>query len=377
MKRVFLVSICIIISICCRGQELKLTFSPTITLSQDTSVRIIASLWENYLEARYDDYLNFRRNLQYQRRGDLIQNLFWHAQTEDLLIGEIEKFMLFGELSTFSIRKYSKTIYEIHTLLQAKAFEGEGINTLFLYKVCAIETDNGFKFLNYFDVTKNSLQNYTSEDIDFYYPCGFEFDIEKVKETEKFLSQFRKDFNIEKLDKKIVCVVGNSLSESNAFIGFDFTIATSENKFAGYFLEPRTILTCRQDHIHEFVHVLIKSTYPNIYEILNEGIATYYGGQAGFDYDFHVKNLQKYLSENTVDFLNTSLLWDLEVEGGRLAYTVGALIVDYTLNSYGTPKVIELFSCKDYEEIFLKLEIPTEDVNNFFIRLINGKIEKY
>jgi hypothetical protein len=321
----------------------------------------------------YDDILNSRRNLEYQRKAESIQNLFWLTKTEDLLIGEIERFMLFGEFSTFSIRKYSKTIYEIHTLFQMKAFEDNGLNTLFLYKICAIETDDGFKFLNYFDVYKNTLQNYISENIEFYYPCGFNFDVEKVEETEKFINQFRKDFNIEKMDKKIICVIGNSLNESNAYIGFDFTIATSENRFAGYFLAPRIILTCRQDHIHEFVHVLTQSTYPNIYEILKEGIATYYGGQAGLDYASHVKNLQKYLSKNTIDFLNTSLLWGLEIEGGRLAYTVGALIIDYTLNNYGAQKVIELFFCKDYEDIFSKLNIQTKDVNNFFIRLINEK----
>ena len=271
MKKIFLATICIILSFYCQGQELKLTFSPIITSSQDTSVKAISHLWKNYLSARYDDYLNYYLNLQintqYNRQADSIQNLYWHSQSEDLLISEIEKFILFGELSTFSIRKYSETIYEIHTIIQVKPFEDEGINMLYMYKVCAVETDDGFKFLNYLDVSKNALQNYTSESIEFYYPCGFNFDTEKVNETEKFIRQFKKDYNIKKNDEKIICVIGNNLSESNAFLGFDFTIATSENKFAGYFLEPKTLLTCRQDHIHEFVHVLLKSTYPNIYNI--------------------------------------------------------------------------------------------------------------
>jgi hypothetical protein len=376
VMRKILISICLLLSLYCRGQELKLSFSPSITSSENTSVKAIAHLWENYLNAKFYDKLNSLRNPEHKRQADSIQNLYWYSKSEDLLSVEVERYMLFGEFSTFSIRKYSETIYEIHTLVQAKAFEREGVNTLLLYKVCAVETDGGYKFLNYFDVSKHALQNYNSDNIEFYYPCGFNFDIEKVKDTENFIQQFRKNYNIEKTSEKIICVIGNNLNESNAFVGFDFTITTSENKFAGYFLEPRTILTCRQDHIHEFVHVLTKSTYPNIYGILNEGIATYYGGQAGSDYTFHTKNLHKYLSNNPIDFLNTSLLWDLEIGDGRLAYTVGALIIDYTLKKYSTQKVIELFSSKDYEDIFSKLEIQLADVNDFFIQLLNEKFEK-
>lgn len=355
--RKILISICLLLSLYCRGQELKLTFSSSIISSKDTSVKAIAHLWKNYLNARYYDELNLLRNPQHKRQTDSIRKLYWYNKSEDLLRVEVERYMLFGEFSTFSIRKYTETIYEIHTLVQAKAFEGEEVNTLLLYRVCAVDTENGYRFLNFFDISKHALQNYTSDNVEFYYPCGFNFDIEKTKDTEKFIQQFRKDYNIGKTSDKIICVIGNNLSESNAFVGFDFTIAASENKFAGYFLEPRTILTCRQDHIHEFVHVLTKSAYPNLYGILNEGIATYYGGMAGSDYTFHRKNLQQYLSKNEINFLDTSLLWDLKLEGGRLAYTVGALIVEYTLKKYGNQKVVELFSCTDYEDIFSKLDI--------------------
>ena len=370
MKNIFIAAICIIFSFCGKGQGLKLTFSPSITSSQDTSEQAIAHLWKNYLEARYDDYLNLQIDAEYNRKSDSIQNLYWHNQSEDMVISEIEKFMLFGEFSTFSIRKHSESIYEIHTLIQAKAFEGEGINTLWMYKVCATKTDNSFKLLNYFDVSKNALQHYTSENIEFYYPCGFHFDTEKVNDTEKFIRQFRKDYNIPKMDKKIICIIGNNLTESNTFLGFDFTIATSENKFAGYFLEKRTVLTCRQNHIHEFVHALTKSAYSFIYNIVDEGIATYYGGTAGLDYNVHRNNLRKYLNKNTIDFSDTSILWDTVIDDARLSYMVGALIIDYALKNYGTSKEIELFSCKDYDDIFAKLEVKTENINDFMNQLI-------
>lgn len=375
MKKNFLVKICMCFAFYCKGQELKLTFSPTITSSQDTSVKTIAHLWENYLNARYDDYLNLRKNAQYNRQTDSIQNLYWHSQSEDLFIGIIETYVPFSEFSTFSIRKYADAIYEIHTFVQVKT--SEEIDRSFVYKVCATKTDNGFKLLNYFDVSKNALQNYTSENIEFYYPSGFDFDTEKVNDTEKFISQFRKDYNIKKINEKIICVNCNNINECNTFIGFDFTTATSANWCLAHSLAPKTILTsCQDAYIHEFVHILLQSSYPNINDILHEGIASFYGGMVGgTDYIFHAGNLQKYLSKNTIDFLDTSLLWNLRIENATLAYTVGALIIDYTLNNYGIQKVIELFSCKDYIDIFSKLEIPMENVNDFFIRLLNEKFE--
>jgi len=343
----------------------QLTFNPRIEASQDTSVKAIAQLWENY------------ESSVREAQPDSIQRLFWHNQSDDLIeywLSPSRSLYAMYEHVTFSIRKYSDTIYEIHTLLLFPP--ASNFDVLFMYKVCAVEIDGIFKLVNYFDVYKHSLQCYNTENVEFYYPHGFHFDIEKADYTEKFIRQFRNDYNIKKTNEKILCVIGNHLNESNAFMGFDFSVATSESKYAGGFFRPRTIITRRPDHIHEFVHAIMKPEYPNAHSILHEGIATYYGGTVGLDYAFYRNNLKEYINDNPVDFLDDSLLWDIYVaEKAPLSYIVGALIIEYTLKNYGNNKVLELFSCEEYEDIFSKLGIKMEDVNTFFTQLIDEKHE--
>jgi hypothetical protein len=361
MKRnIFLTFIFLVLSLYCKGQTVA--FSPIIQSSDDTSIKAIAQLWENYITSIREE------------QSDSIQRSFWYNESEDLIRNKHPHLLyLWGwsEVLTFNIRKYSDTVYEIHSLQKQKRLEPESHDTpniLYVYKLCAIETGGGFKLLNYFDVYKSSLQNYTSESVEFYYPCGFNFDIEKADDVEKFIRQFRKDYNLESTKNKIICVIGNTLNESNYFLGFDYTIFTSKKKYAGGFIFPRTIITCRQDHIHEFVHALIQPAFPDILSLLNEGIATYYGGVGELDYASYRNIFRNYVIENSIDFSEQSSFVDVWIDEAATGRNLGgALIIEYTLKNYGITKVIELFSCKDYQEIYSKLGIQPEDIANFLL----------
>ena len=363
-KHTVLILVFIIFSFYCRGQDVRLTFSPSITNSQDSSVKAIAQLWNDYL------------NSIQTKQSDSIQKSFWYNELDDLLkywtIGTIS--YEFGEQFTFSIRKYSDNIYEIHSLYLFPP-ESRMFDIMRMYKVCATKTNGEFKLLNYFDVYKHSLQNHNSDNVEFYYPCGFNFDIEKANNAAKFILQFQNDYNVKNSKEKIIYLIGNSLTESNSFMGFDFSTATSENKNAGYFLYPRIVFTCRPDHIHEFVHAIMIPEYPDALGILHEGIATYYGGIAGQDYVFHRNNLKNYVNKNSIDFSEPSIFYTINIGNNTILYKmVGALMIEYALTNYGIHKVVELFSCKNYEDIFSKLGIKIDDVNNFFILLINEKL---
>jgi hypothetical protein len=355
----------------CQGQEVKLTFSPYIVTSQDSSVKAIAQLWEDYL------------NSIQEKQSDSIQKSFWHNNADDFIKYWNGGMVLyeFGEQFTFSIRKYTDNIqkyidpiYEIHSLYLLPSMD-EGANVLLMYKVCAVKTEGRFKLINYFDINKESLQSYYSKNIEFYYPsCGFNFDIEKANNVEQFINQFRNDYQIKKSKEKIICIASNSLNASNAIMGFDFSIATSEDRMAGYTLYPRTVFTCRQDHIHEFVHAVMLPEYPNALSILHEGIATYYGGTAGFDYLYHRDKLKSHINENPIDFSDISSFSAIIIDDNTYVLnTVGSLIMEYTLKNYGNQKVLELFLCEIYEAVFTKLGIKKEEINGFLTQLINGK----
>lgn len=330
-----------------------LTFSPAIEIeaSEDMSKKIISLLWVNYINSLQNSL------------PDSVQKSFWHNESENMM----KVYQSGGELFTFNIRKYSDTVYEIHSLNQYSSPEGTVI--MYIYKVCATETEGTFKLLNYFDLYKHNLQNYNSESVDFYYPCGFHFDKEKADDSEKFIKQFRSDYNLKKTEEKIICILGNSFAESSFFVGFDFIIGSDENKYAGMYHFPRTILTQRQDHTHEFIHALINPEYPDILDILSEGIATYYGGTSGFDYAHHRNHLKDYINKNSVDFSDPSLFYNINIgdKWTKMYYIVGALVIEYALKNHGIPKVIELLSCKDYQEIYSILGINPEDMIRFLL----------
>ena len=356
-RKIILISLFSVFSVYSMAQQL--TFSPAVEKqsSEDTSKKVIAQLWEDYIHSLRDEL------------PDSIQKSFWYKGSEDMMKGipPTNFYQSGGNLFTFDIRKYSDSIYEIHSLQQIITPENPVI--LYIYKVCAIETGGTFKLLNFFDAFKYTLQNYNSENVEFYYPCEFNFDIEKVEAAEKFIKQFRNDYNLKKTEKKIVCIIGNSFNESSSFMGFNFIIGADESRSAAMYQFPRTILTQRQDHIHEFVHALIVPAYPAILDILNEGIATYYGGTSGFEYVYHRNNLKKYISENPFDFSESSLFYTIKIgqEKTQLYYIIGALIIEYTLKNHGISKVIELFSCKDYLDIYSKLGIKPDDIVRFLL----------
>ena len=352
----------------CSGQ--KLTFSPMIQSSEDTSVQAIAQLWEDYIKQLWKDFVSV---IHGNPSSDSMQKSFWHNGSEDMMKGRPPMpFYLFSDILTFKIRKYSDIIYEIHSMQQRYDLQEETISEtpliFYIYKTGAIQTEEGFKLMNWFDIYKSSLQNYTSENIEYYYPCGFDFDMKKVEHAEKFIQQFRKNYNLKKTDKKIIYIIGNNYSESNYFMGFDFTAFSSEKKHAAYCLFPRTVLACFEDHIHELVHALMYSEYPDALGILNEGIATYYGGVSNMDYILHRSAFKKYIRENPIDFLDTSLFYNrVGEENVSLLYVLGGLIIEYALKNHGTDKVIELFSCKEYQEIYTKLGITSQELVDFLL----------
>ena len=354
MKKSLIIAFCFFaLSFYCKGQ--KVTFSPIVKSSEDASVQAIALLWEDYIKQLWKDFVS---TMQGNHPSDSIQKTFWYNNSEDLLKGKPPtNFYQAGNLLTFNIRKYSDTIYEIYSLQQMP--DNETVDILFSYKVCAIKTEGGFKLINYFDVIKHTLQNYSSEYVKYYYPCGYNFDINKVLADEKFIKQFQSDYNLKKIDKKIVYIIGNNFKESNSFIGYDFMIGTDENKYAAICLFPATIITQRQNHFHEFVHILLGIEYPDMLDILNEGIATYYGGTSGLDYVTLRNTFKNNITENPIDFSELSSFYPhLKFnEFTQSYYIVGAVIIEYALKHYGKDKVIELFSCKEYQEIYTKLGI--------------------
>ena len=113
-----------------------LTFSSELGyFGNDENMATIKQVWEGYINA-------------VAKGGDT--SPFWGQDSLDILY-ETHKDRL---LNTYNIRKLTDEIYEINTIAYYpdEAIKGGLINTI--YKVCAMQTHEGWRLMNYFDAEK-------------------------------------------------------------------------------------------------------------------------------------------------------------------------------------------------------------------------------
>jgi hypothetical protein len=358
MRKIYLLFLFVSTAYISSGQ--KLTFGPELSaFLEDETVSEIADIWEKYI-------LSFSSGNPDSVRMDL-----WLNDSEDIIkyTRYSNKSLLYktGEQYTFNIRKLNDTIYEINSMSLLFRTKAGDFFIDYIYKVCATIANGHFKLLNYFDVKKYSLNRYTTSCIDYYYLPGLDFKKEQVDEVVRFVHDFKKQYNI--IDNNIITyIMANNIDECNSMLGITYTRMRSEKLYAGLTIYPRTVLSTRLNHIHELVHAVMIPLYPDALPMLHEGIATYYGGGANKNYDFHSTNVKRYLRENAIDLSEQSNTYKTLDSETQLSNTLGALIIEYVLKNYGATKVLELFKSENYEDIFLQLGIPKKEINDFVLQ---------
>ena len=122
-----------------------LTFSSELGyFSNDENIATIQQVWEGYVNA-------------VAKGSDT--SPFWVQDSHAVLVGAHKD----GLLNTYNIRKLTDKIYEINTIAYYpdEAIKGGLINAI--YKVCAMQTDDGWRLMNYFDATKTAMHRIVSD----------------------------------------------------------------------------------------------------------------------------------------------------------------------------------------------------------------------
>ena len=322
-----------------------LTFSSELGyFSNDENITAIKQVWEGYVNA-------------VAKGNDTTP--FWGQDSHDILLDTHKD----GLLNTYNIRKLTDEIYEINTIAYYpdEAIKGGLINSI--YKVCAMQTNEGWHLMNYFDATKSRYVSHRIGNVDFYIGLGVVVDRKKMKEVAQFADTF---INSYQLDNKtpITYVAAGSIDECAAMIGLTYTPMRSHKPFAGRTIH-NLILSTRLNHMHEIVHAIMLPRYPDAPLFLHEGIATYYGGMAEQTYK-DIKSIAKsYIKLTDKDFsteesLNVTM--DNEVQ---LSNVVAAAIIEYTLQKGTASMVLQLFEATTYDEVFTLLGIEKEQQSQF------------
>ena len=151
--------------------------------------------------------------------------------------------------------------------------------------------------------------------------------------------------------------------------GFDYNPMMYVDKTGGLADYGNIIFSGNNSEIytHEIVHIYTSNLFPKIDKFIDEGIATYIAGSGKYNYEWHRKRLDKFLSENK-DYnfaTHTDAYERIYFENETsIPYLTSALILERTLRVYGKEKLIELL--KSENELWTTLKtvgLTKENIN--------------
>jgi hypothetical protein len=126
---------------------------------------------------------------------------------------------------------------------------------------------------------------------------------------------------------------------------------------------------------HEVVHLYTYEKFHRIHTLVDEGIATYFGGSMGLSFEEHIKLLKKYLIGNEVDFYDRIFESKVALNINNttsLKYLIGAILCNYAIKSQNKTKLFTLLNSgrSDFEllNVLEKLyNIRKENFNEFIV----------
>ena len=335
MFRVLIVSFLLIPTILC-GQ--KISFSSEVKNSPNREIIQIREFWESYIKDISISNSATRHNVfaKYWNKEELDLGF------TDIINDELPVYSL-GKLIVLSIDNKNNGYYNIKNKVVNNSNKEPG-TTYAIFNICIKKESSGYKLYNYFNLNKASLSHSRFGEIDYYYPKNFAFNSSKATETADFYTKISSIYS-GNIKKNLTYIVANNFNEANNLIGFDQSIVTSSAPYAGFSIKNQgIILSCRIDHLHEIVHAVFFSRFPNTPALFNEGIATYYGGTGGFSLPSLIRQFKEFIKNDPVANLSDlNNLDQIKENGTNNFYILGALLIDYTIKIGGPQKVINLF----------------------------------
>jgi hypothetical protein len=362
----------------CQSQTQKTNYKETIAKEQNriqvdihsrvdttnSEIKEIAKLWINYLNSEPDkisDNPNWNeeeKNLY--RDFDLSRTLLYQFPSENLL--------RYYKPKILSIEKEGEH-YGIRTLFSANGLEGEyrKSDPWAIQKLYAVKENNEWKLKNALPVITTDWNKKTVGKITFIYPLNHIFNQELAEKANQFCNQITTEFQFPEW-KPFDFYITQSGDELGKLLNFDFF-------FAGYTIgiglnEKRILLSGfgSEYYPHEFVHLIVPKF--DRHGLIEEGFATWKGGQGGKTFEESAKLFANELAKNdTVSFLDVlNRKWGWQYAA---FYTTGAILCNSSFKKGGVKLVNEILKIpndteKLIDNLCLVFSIDKKDFDNFW-----------
>jgi hypothetical protein len=324
----------------------------------------IAALWINYLNSEPDKisdnpYWNEEEKAKYND-FDLSRSLLNQFPSGQLL--------RYFKPKILSIEKEGEH-YGIRTMYSGDGLEGEyrKSDPWAIQKIYAVRENNQWKLKNSLPIITNAWKRKTIGKITFIYSPCHQFNEELAAKANEFCNQVTNEYQFpdwEPFDFYLT----QSGDDLGRLLNFDFF-------FAGYTtgigLNEKRILLSGQGseyYPHEFMHLIVPK-YER-HSLIEEGFASWKGGQGGKTFEESAKILANELTKNeTVTFLDVlNRRWGWEYAA---FYTTGAILCNSAYEKGGTTLVNELLkipndSEKLLDNLCLLFDIEEKDFDAFW-----------
>lgn len=311
------------------GQQKKVDI--TIHSRVDTTkneIKEVVEVWKDYLNSKpdslYDNpHWNKAEKLKYKNFDFSAPYLYQFPSNQ--LLGYYKPTIL-------SVEKEGDH-YGIRTIFSAEGLEGEyrKSNPWCITKLYAIKENGNWKLKNALPVITENWTKKTIGKINFIYPPDHDFDENLAKKASMFCNSIKEEFQFPEWNP-FDFYITKSGDELGKLLNFDFS-------FAGYTTgigmnENRMLLSGlgSEYYPHEFIHLIIPKT--NRHGLIEEGFATWKGGQGGKTFEESANILAKEIALNRAvtftDILNKKWGWQ-----HAAFYTTGAIFLKVAYDKGG------------------------------------------
>lgn len=330
----------------------------------NTEIKEIATLWINYLNSEPDKvsdnpYWNEEEKNLYSD-FDLSRTLLYQFPSENLL--------RYFKPKILTIEKEGEH-YGIRTIFSAEGLEGEyrKSDPWAIQKVYAVKENNQWKLKNALPIITTDWNKKTAGKITFIYPHNHKFNQELADQANQFCNEITNEFEFPEWEP-FDFYITQSGDELGKLLNFDFF-------FAGYTTgiglnEKRILLSGlgSEYYPHEFIHLIVPKF--DRHGLIEEGFATWKGGQSGKSFEESAKLFANELAKNdTVTFLDVlNRKWGWQYAA---FYTTGAILCNSAFEKGGVRLVNEILKIPNNTEslidnLCLMFNIHKKDFDNFW-----------
>jgi hypothetical protein len=335
-------------------------------------------LWKNYL---------IRRVYGFADKIDTAGFIYWNDEEKQLyndpdLILSADPYLSISQTNILSIKPIGQGFFKI---MNVKGFVDDSssrFKTQVIFYVLAKKVNDKFKLFNYFYLDKERLKVTNVKNVCYYYPSDYKFDNKNALNFTNFEDSLSNLFNCP-IPKTLIYLVEKNPTYLMNHLGFIYDGGTGTGKHGGKFIfkDNMILSSINENHRHELVHYFTKIKNPDVIGFFDEGLATYFGGNLGNTFQWHLNYLNEYIKDKPDLILTDENKFGYIDAKTNPQYVLGAIIIKYTIDKFGFPKVLALLRYSKKQNTFSdviekELGIKKSELNNFFRNFISEYADK-